>query len=125
MKEGRSPKKRTRLPLKNSIQKEVSGKIPVSTESDLPQIDSLIKQALKEMAADQRGKITKFRKTKDNMEAMVNVCSEFMQSFIIMGYDMKHNPIEPIFYANTQLEADALSNYIQMFIVDSLKGNNY
>ena len=54
---------------------------------------------------------------------MVNVCSEFMSSFIIMGYDMNNKGIEPIFYAKNQLEADALSSYIQQFIVNSLHGD--
>ncbi len=125
MKEGQSPKKRTRLPLKNNIKEETSGTIPVSrSEEELPQIESLIKQALQEMIHE-KTKPGKPRKARDNMDAMVNVCSEFMQSFIIMGYDMKHEPIEPIFYANTQLEADALSNYVQQFIIDSLRGPTY
>ncbi len=51
---------------------------------------------------------------------MVATCSEFMKCFVIMGYDFKGNSIKPIFYANNDKDADALNQYIQKFIIQSL-----
>ena len=64
------------------------------------------------------------RVTRNNLEAMMNTCSEFLDSFIIMGYDMKKKPIEPLFYAKTELEADALTAYLQRYIMTNFRGSD-
>jgi hypothetical protein len=125
MKEERKPKKRSRLPLKNKIKEDSLSGESILKSKDLPNtaIEAVIKEALQDMIVEKAHVSYKRKKQKDNLSAMVNVCSEFMSSFIIMGYDMNNKGIEPIFYAKNQLEADALSSYIQQFIVNSLHGD--
>ena len=60
------------------------------------------------------------RKTEDEIEAMVSTCAEFMKCFVIMGYDFQGNAIKPIFYAKNDIDADALNQYIQKFIMSSI-----
>ena len=78
--------------------------------------EELIRDALKKFVTE---KISK-RQTDDEIEAMVSVCSEFMRSFIIMGYDFQGNAIKPVFYAKNDIDADALNQYIQKFIMSSI-----
>ena len=54
------------------------------------------------------------------IDAMVSVCSEFMRSFIIMGYDFEGNAINPIFYAKSDMDSDALSQYMQKFFMTQM-----
>ena len=75
--------------------------------------EELIRDALKKFVTE---KISK-RQTDDEIEAMVSVCSEFMRSFIIMGYDFEGNAINPIFYAKSDMDSDALSQYMQKFFM--------
>ena len=126
MKEERKPKKRSRLPLKNKIKEDSLLGESKLTKKELSNsaIEAVIRDALQDMIVEKTNKsYLQRKKQRDNLEAMVNVCSEFMSSFIIMGYDMNNKGIEPIFYAKNQLEADALSSYIQQFIVNSLHGD--
>ena len=60
-------------------------------------------------------------KEEETIEAMTSTCSEFMKSFIIMGYDLNDNVIPPIFYAKTDMEADALSHYMQQYFMSAMK----
>lgn len=78
--------------------------------------EELIRDALKKIVTE---KISK-RQTDDEIEAMVSVCSEFMRSFIIMGYDFQGNAINPIFYAKTDIDADALGQYMQKFFISQM-----
>lgn len=57
----------------------------------------------------------------DELDAMVATCQEFMSSFIILGYDMNYQPIQPIVYAHNQQEADALGAYMSKFIHHNIK----
>ena len=82
----------------------------------LDQTENLIRDALKSFI---REKYTK-RSVDNDIEAMVATCSEFMKCFVIMGYDFKGNSIKPIFYAKNDKDADALNQYVQKFIIQSL-----
>lgn len=73
--------------------------------------EDIIRDALKKFVTE---KVSK-RQTSDEIEAMVSVCSEFMRSFIIMGYDFEGNAIKPVFYAKSDIDADALGQYMQKF----------
>ena len=86
------------------------------TEKTNIQSEELIREALKKFVTE---KISK-RKTDDEIEAMVSVCSEFMRSFIIMGYDLQGKAINPIFYAKTDIDADALGQYMQKFFISQI-----
>ena len=83
------------------------------------EMETLIKQTMKDMFGKERLK----RKLREGAEAeaLVQTCSEFMNSFIIMGYNTRNEPIEPIFYCRNEMEADALSHYLQKFFISSQK----
>ena len=55
------------------------------------------------------------------LEAMISTVQEFMSSFIILGYDMNHQPIQPIVFAHNQQEADSLGAYLSKFIHHNIK----
>lgn len=78
--------------------------------------ENLIRDALKNFVTQKFNN----RKTDNEIEAMVSTCSEFMKCFIIMGYDFKGNAIKPVFYAKNDIDADALNQYIQKFIISSI-----
>ena len=82
----------------------------------IEQTENLIRDALKSFVKEKYNR----RATDNDIEAMVATCSEFMKCFVIMGYDFKGNSIKPIFYAKNDKDADALNQYIQKFIIQSL-----
>lgn len=93
-------------------------KITVNTENELLKVQALIRDALSDvLREDSTGRVDKDVAIK----AMTSTCAEFMKSFIIMGYDMENNAIQPIFYAKSDLEADALSHYMQQYFMSSMK----
>lgn len=51
------------------------------------------------------------------INAMVLTCTEFMKSFIILGYDLDGNIIKPIFYAKTEIDADALTYNLHRYFL--------
>jgi hypothetical protein len=116
------PKKRGR-PKKQPVDKipslsaDNSVKITVNEPQELLKVQALIKDALKDVIKEDSKRIDKDKA----VEAMTVTCSEFMKSFIIMGYDMENNAIQPIFYARNDLEADALSHYMQQYFMASMK----
>ena len=93
-------------------------KISVNNETDLLKVQALIRDALKDvMQEDSNNRVDK----NVAIKAMTATCSEFMKSFIIMGYDMDSKAIQPVFYAQNDLEADALSHYMQQYFMSSMK----
>ena len=117
------PKKRGR-PKKVDSEKAVPSlsaqqmKISVNSPDELLKVQALIRDALKDVIKEDDIRL----KDKNLMiNAMVGTCSEFMRNFIIMGYDLDNNAIEPIFYAKSDLEADALAHYMQSYFVESMK----
>ncbi len=71
--------------------------------------EEVIKEALRKIVKE---KIHK-KQVDDEVEAMVATCSEFLKTFIIMGYDFEGNAIKPVFYAKSDIDADALGQYLQ------------
>ena len=96
-------------------EEDLVGKNDVNSNLD-PEIEGLIRDALKTLVQEKFDS----RKTDDDIEAMVSTCSEFMKCFIIMGYDFKGNSIKPVFYAKNDIDSDALTQYIQKFIMNSI-----
>ena len=82
----------------------------------IEQTESLIRDALKSFVKEKYNR----RATDNDIEAMVATCSEFMKCFVKMGYDFNGNSIKPIFYAKNDKDADALNQYVQKFIIQSL-----
>jgi hypothetical protein len=107
-----TPKKRGRPTKVNADSISLSAAVVDDTD-----IQDVIREALRVIISDN----SKNMKEKDIIDAMVSTCSEFMKSFIIMGYDLNDNAIRPIFYAKTDMEADALSHYMQQYFVASMK----
>ena len=113
-KRGRPRKK----PVDGTPSLSAHAKITVNEPQDISKIQDLIKDALKDVfSEDSENRIDKDKA----VEAMTATCAEFMKSFIIMGYDMENNAIAPIFYARNDLEADALSHYMQQYFMASMK----
>ena len=98
----------------NNEEEEIFNKKVVHGSID--QTENLIRDALKSFIKEKYSK----RSVDDDIEAMVATCSEFMKCFVIMGYDFKGNSVKPIFYAKNDKDADALNQYIQKFIIQSL-----
>lgn len=99
---------------KKKIKKQVQNKEQLLSND---QIADLIKDAL---AVQFRRQVQR-KKTEDELEAMVATCEEFMQSFIILGYDFNGNPVEPIVIAHSQQEADSLGAYLNKFISSQIQ----
>ena len=93
----------------NNDNEEIIKSIDVQTEK-------VIRDALKSFVS----KRIRDRNTDDDIEAMVATCSEFMKCFLILGYDFEGKAVKPIFYAKNDIDGDALSQYIQKFIMSNL-----
>lgn len=76
-----------------------------------PEVNEVIKQALREYI--KRNHETS--RTEMELDAMVATCQEFLQSFVIFGYTFDGQPIDPIFFAHNQQEADSLCMYLTRF----------
>ena len=82
-------------------------------------IEALIKDAIKIVLDGNPAE-----KTDDEIiEAVTSVCAEFLKTFIILGYDLNGTAMSPIFYAKTDIEADALTLYMQHYFVASTKSD--
>lgn len=82
-----------------------------------PIIAKVIKDALLIKLAENQKQIDKV----NELDAMVATVQEFMSTFIILGYDMNHQPIQPIIFAHNQQEADSLGAYLSKFIHHNIK----
>lgn len=82
-----------------------------------PVIAKVIRDALLIKLAENQHNIDKACE----LEAMIATVQEFMSSFIILGYDMNHQPIQPIVFAHNQQEADSLGAYLSKFIHHNIK----
>ena len=110
-----TPKKRGR-PKKVKIESISLSAVDI-TNTD---IQNVIRDALRTIINES----SDIKKDEETIEAMTSTCSEFMKSFIIMGYDLNDNAIAPIFYAKTDMEADALSHYMQQYFMASMKNQH-
>ena len=93
----------------NEVEKKATDKADIRAEE-------VIREALKKFVLENNRE----RHTDNDLNAMVSTCSEFMKSFIIMGYDFQGNAIKPIFYAKSDIEADALAQYVQKFFISQM-----
>ena len=83
---------------------------------DPKSVEALIREVLKYKIEDEDE-----RSDDEIIKAVTSTCSEFLKSFIVIGYDLNGNAIPPLFYAKTDMEADALSQYMQHYFVSSVK----
>ena len=110
-----TPKKRGR-PKKVKIESISLSAVDTSNND----IQDVIRDALRTIIIEN----SEIKKDEETIEAMTSTCSEFMKSFIIMGYDLNDNAIAPIFYAKSDMEADALFHYMQQYFMSSMKGQH-
>ena len=113
-----TPKKRGR-PKKVKIESISLSAVDITNTTNTD-IQNVIRDALRTIINES----SDIKKDEETIEAMTSTCSEFMKSFIIMGYDLNDNAIAPIFYAKTDMEADALSHYMQQYFMSSMKNQH-
>jgi hypothetical protein len=98
------PKKKkisTKIETKPIEAKKISYKPIESSSLSSEQIRKLLKEVMMESAYE-----TKMRSNTE-VDALIHTMEEFLRSFIIIGYNMKNEPLV-ITNAKTQLDADAL-----------------
>ena len=82
-------------------------------------VNSLIQDALSQQIA-----ANKDRKVKEEAaKAVIAVLSEFLSSYIIIGYDFDGTPIRVV-CAKTGRDSDALAQALQRYIMTSQFGND-
>lgn len=82
-------------------------------------IEYMLKDALHEIHESTK------RRAEDKivcLDTLESTIEEFLNSFIIIGYDLDGNPID-IVSAGTQQEADALSTLLNKLVMSKLKGS--
>jgi len=89
-------------------------------EADPTQLDPIIAKVIKEALMIRLANDSRHTQVEE-IGAMVATCQEFMSSFIILGYDMNHQPIQPVVYAHNQQEADSLGAYLSKLIHHNVK----
>jgi hypothetical protein len=107
---------------KNDLSKKKKYIKPVKKEGEeIPQaVAGVIKDALMLQLINNLKSKSKKREVEE-LEAMISTCQEFLQSFVIIGYDFQGNPIPPLIHANNQQEADALGLYLSKFINTTIR----
>jgi hypothetical protein len=82
-------------------------------------ISNLIKESLNKLAEDSKAKMYK----EECAQAVIAVLAEFLQNYILIGYDFEGTNIK-IVKANNSLEADALLTALQKFVMQMQFGSN-
>lgn len=57
------------------------------------------------------------------VESLISVLSEYMRSFIVIGYDVSSIPVQ-IVHAKSQLDADALHTSLSRFVYNTMRGED-
>jgi hypothetical protein len=89
------------------------GKLPLKsndkiTPLDKAQIDELLQQSVQSYIS----KIKKDAKDTDEVMTLINnYLSEFLQAFVVFGYDMKGQPV-CVHHATNQMDSDALNSLV-------------
>lgn len=101
----------------NNNEKKKKGKNPLKKEDKITPLDrSQINELLSESIQNYVSKIKKdVKDVEDAMELINNYVSEFLQSFLVVGYDMKGQPI-CIHHATTQMDADAINTLVNRIL---------
>ncbi len=94
-------------PKKPKKAKQSSEAIPFVEDEDREALRSAIASFLKE-------KIDEKNTSRKNIEALISVVEEFLNSFIILGYTFEGAPVQYI-CAHNQQQADSLATLINKF----------
>lgn len=104
----------------NSDNKKPRKKQTRVTSSEQKLLNALIKDALLQNVT-----VNKERMYKEQCaQAVIAVLSEFLASYMVIGYDFEGTPIR-IVSAKTGMDADALAQAIQRYIMTSHLGNDF
>lgn len=87
--------------------------------ADAKLINALIQESLNNIAAENKAKMYK----EECAEAVIAVLAEFLQNYILIGYDFEGTPIK-IIKANNGMEADALMSALQKFVINLQFGSS-
>lgn len=99
--------------------KPKSKRTPKVTSSEQQLLNTLIKEALTQQAAQSKERMYK----EECAQAVIAVLSEFLASYMLIGYDFEGTPIR-IISAKTGMDADALAHAVQRYIMSSHLGND-
>jgi len=94
-------------------------KLPKIVKSDKKDIEGLLKSVMKDYLAQQSD--VKIENSK-NIQTLSSMVSEFLNAFIIIGYDFKGNP-QNLIHAKNQMDADALTAALNKFLFNSQNGS--
>ena len=87
-------------------------KVETLSSLDRAQINELLSESI-------QGYLVKVKKdakdTEQSIELIRDFLTEFLQAFMIFGYDMKGNPL-CIHYASNQMDSDAINSLINRVI---------
>ena len=99
----------------NNPKKRKSQKTPPTAQqlADAKLINALIQESLNNLAAENKAKLYK----EECAQAVIAVLAEFLQNYILIGYDFEGTPIK-IIKANNGMEADALMSALQKLIIN-------
>ena len=96
-----------------------NNKLPKIIKGDKKDIEDLLKSVMKDYLAQQSN--VKIENTK-NIHTLTSMVSEFLNAFIIIGYDFKGNP-QNLIHAKNQMDADALTAALNKFLFNNQNGN--
>jgi hypothetical protein len=110
-----APKRRKRTSAKQLPPGVDNPKVPFlkldGVDHDTSAIRALIQAALKENIDKQNH----IRESEDNSKALISTISEFLDCFVILGYDQESDPVV-ITYGPTSKDNDALRNLYIKFL---------
>ena len=99
---------------KKKRRKKTEAPEPVQEQSSFPPPQDDIKDLISELLAARTKEVKKNRRTEDVNASLVTTISEFLNCFIIMGYNDEGTPVA-ITKSNNQLESDALHSLLMKF----------
>lgn len=102
-----------------SEKKKTRKKQPSVTSGEQKLLNALIKDALMQNATVNKERMYK----EECAQAVIAVLSEFLTSYMLIGYDFEGTPIR-IVSAKTGMDADALAQAVQRYIMMSHLGND-
>lgn len=91
-----------------------------SSDQFIPNTDTATKEVIQNaLVAFLKEKMEEKSSSKKNLEALVGVVEEFLNSFIILGYTFDGTPIQYI-CAHNQQQADSLATLVNKFFQNAL-----
>lgn len=94
------------------------------SEQFVPNADNATKEVIQNaLVAFLKEKMDEKSSSKKNLEALVGVVEEFLNSFIILGYTFDGTPIQYI-CAHNQQQADSLATLVNKFFQHALNQND-